>query len=200
MKTFLMYRDHDTDPKCKLSANEQMLTKDLELETLFDAMALEDNFIFEVTRLTVLSGMDNDIDTILYRQGILKDCLKNPSIVRELYQIPIESVKNRKRHWYGIFSDYPSSILSGSRAMMQMFTGLLKKMKTIADNHADKFESDGLSRFYAMIQKELDDEYFTNMETHLKDLKFRNGVHISAELGQGNEGKNYILRKPNEKK
>ncbi len=200
MKTFLMYRDHDVDQKGRLPANGQMLTKDLELETLFDAMALGDNFIFEVTRLTVLSGMNNDIDTIEYRQNILKDCLKNPSIVRDLYQIPIESIENRKRHWYGIFSDYPSSILSGSRSMMQMFTELLKKLKYIADNHAYKFESEGFSRFYTMIQKELDDDYFLIMENHLKELKFRDGVHMSAELGKGNEGENYILRKPDQKK
>jgi len=200
MKAFLMYRDHDIDLDQELPSNEETLTKDLELETLFNAMALKDSFIFNVVKKTVLGGNKNDIDTLLYRQSILQDCLKNPSIIRDLYKIPVEAVENRKKHWYGIFSHYPGSILSGSREMMHMFTDLLKKLRDISDNEADKFESQGFLRFFAMIRKELDDDYFAAMEHHLKALKFRNGVLISAELGEGNEGTNYILLKPNEKK
>ncbi len=43
------------------------------------------------------------LDTIRYRQNILKDCLKHPSIVSDIYQIAIESIENQKRHWMGIF-------------------------------------------------------------------------------------------------
>jgi DNA mismatch repair ATPase MutS len=99
----------------------------------------------------------------------------------------------------GIFTRYPSGILSSSIAMLQMFMGLLKKLKNIADEHADKFESEGFKRFFAMIKKELDDEYFACVQSHLKELKFRRGVLISAELGKGNEGADYILRKPKDK-
>ena len=31
--------------------------------------------------------------------------------------------------------------------MLQMFVGLLKKLKNIADEHADKFESEGFTAF-----------------------------------------------------
>jgi len=44
------------------------------------------------------------------------------------------------------------------------------------------------------------DEYFATIENHLRELKFREGVLISAELGKGNKGANYILRKSQEKK
>jgi hypothetical protein len=40
MKAFLMYRDRDFDPQQKLPPNEQELTQDLEINTLFNAMAL----------------------------------------------------------------------------------------------------------------------------------------------------------------
>jgi hypothetical protein len=34
------------------------------------------------------------------------------------------------------------------------------------------------------------------IEWHLKEVKFRDGVLISAELGKGNQGRDYVLRKP----
>ena len=196
MKVFLMYPDRDFDAKQILPFNEAALTQDLELNTLFTAMALGDEFLFDVAKQSVLSSLDSP-DAIRYRQEILKDCLKNPAVVREIYRIPIESIENKHRHWMGIFSRYPSSILNGAVEMLEMFVVLLKKLKRIADEHAQEFESPGFRRFFAMIQQELDDEYFAVVENHLKVLKFRNGVLISAELGKGNEGTNYILRKTN---
>jgi len=196
-QTFLLYKNKNAERDCELPPDYQILTNDPELDTLFDVMAGNDDFIFEITKKTILTGTGNDIDTIKYRQSILQDCLNNPAIIREMYRITIEAVKNRKRHWYGIFGDYPSSILSGAREMMEMFTSLLKNLRHIADTHADKFQSQGFVRFYAMLKKELDDDYFAVMESHLNELKFHNGVLISAKLGQGNEETNYILRRQN---
>jgi len=193
-----MYKDQDFDLQKQLPWNEQALTQDLELNTLFDAMALGDEFLFEVAKKAVLSSL-KDSNTILYRQNILKDCLKNSSIVRDIYNIAVESIESKKKHYYGIFSRYPSSILHSSIEMLQIFMGLLKKLKNIADEHAYKFESEGFTAFFAMINKELDDEYFASVQNHLRELKFRDGVLISAELGKGNEGTNYILRKPQDK-
>jgi hypothetical protein len=50
-------------------------------------MALGDKFLFEVAKKAVLCELSNDLDTLRYRQHILKDCLKNPSIVRAIYHI-----------------------------------------------------------------------------------------------------------------
>jgi len=196
MKVFLMHRERDSDPKQKLPPNKAALTQDLELITLFNAMALGDKFLFEVANQVALSSLDEP-DAIRYRQDILKDCLKNAAIVREIYQIPIQSIQNKQKHWLGIFSQYPGGILSSAISLLQMFVGLLRKLKQIADEHADEFESEGFKRFFAMIQQELSDDYFSVVENHLKELRFRKGVLFSAELGNGNEGVNYILRKAN---
>jgi len=196
MKAFLMYPSRDFKATRQPSFNEEALTPDLELNTLFNAMTLGDEYLLEVAKQVVLSSLDAP-DIIRYRQEILKDCLKNPAIVRDIYSIPIESIENKRKRWMSIFTRYPSAILSSSLELMQMFMVLLKNLKNIADEHADKFESDGFARFFAMIQRELDDNYFAIVENHLKVLKFRDGVLISAELGNGNEGTNYILRKTN---
>ena len=106
MKAFLMYKDRDFDLKRQLPSNEQTLTQDLELNTMFHAMALGDKFLFEVAKSAVLCG-SADPDTLIYRQNILKDCLKNSAIVRDIYQLPIESIENKRRSWMGFFSKLP---------------------------------------------------------------------------------------------
>jgi DNA mismatch repair ATPase MutS len=198
MKVFLMFKGHDFDLQQKLPWNEPALTQDLALNTLFNAMAPDDKFLFEVAKKAVILSL-NDLDTIIYRQNILKDCLKNPSIVRDIYALAGEAIESRKETFWGVFTHYPSSILSSSVQLLQIFEVILKKLKNIAKQHADKFESEGFTAFFGMIKRELDDEYFASIQNHLRDLKFRAGVLISAELGRGNQGINYILRKPQEK-
>ncbi|MBN1486550.1 MAG: DNA mismatch repair protein MutS [Anaerolineae bacterium] len=194
MKVHLMYRDRDFDLQQPLPVNEAALTQDLELNTLCNAMARADGFLYEVAAIAVLCSL-TDSDAIRYRQEVLQDCLKNPTVVRDIYQIPLDATANKRHHWMGVLSRYhPSSILYGANQMLQMFITLLKKLRGIADEHAGKFSSEGFRRFFAMLQSELDDTYFAEVEAHLQALEFHNGVLLSAELGQGNESGHYVLR------
>ena len=199
MKAFLMSKDQDFELQRKLPPNEQALTQDLELDILFNAMALEDEFVLEVVKKAVLSNL-TDPDTIRYRQNILKDCLRYPSIVREMYNIAVEAVESERKVYYGFFSRFAGAILSRSVEVLQLLVGRLKKLENIADEYAGKFKSEGFTALFAMLRRELDDEYFASIQDHLRELKFRNGVLVSAELGKGNKGTNYTLLKQQEEK
>ncbi len=193
MKAFLMHPDRDFDLQRPLPPNEAALTQDLELNTLLDAMALGDKFLFEVAKRAVLTSLD-DPEAIVYRQHILADCLEQPSIVREIYQIAIEAIQAERRIWRAFVSS-PDSILYRSVQVLEAFVGILKRLRAIADEHGTKFRSEGFVRFFEMLAKELDDEYFQTIEDHLRELKFRRGVLISAQLGRGNkEGIRHVLR------
>ena len=220
MKVLLMHPDRDFDPQQKIPRRqkplrrrepikrieaifdlpplEATLVQDLELETLFEAMAQGDEFLYDVAVPAVLSSLDTP-DTIIYRQEILKDCLNHPDVARQIYRIPIEFMERKRKHWWGAWGRYssPGTILSSSRELLEMSVDLLKALKQIADEYVEKFESAGFRRFFAMIQQELDDDYLAVVENHLKALKFRGGVLLSAQLGRGNEGTNYVLRQPN---
>jgi len=179
--------------------NEKALTQDLGLDILFNAMAAGDELLFDVARVAVLSSL-TDADTILYRQHILSDCLKNAPIVRDMYQIAIEAIGEERKNYLGYFSRYPSGIVHRSVEVLQMFMAMLRRLRRISEQEAEKFESEGFTRLYAMLRQELTDEYFARIEDHLTQLEFRYGVLISAELGKGNKGRNYVLRKPHKDK
>jgi hypothetical protein len=196
MKALLMHRDRDFDLTPVLPCNERDLTQDLELETLFRAMAGDDELLYDIARKVILSGLQNDADTILYRQAILKDCLNNPAVVRGLYGLTVEVIEAEKRQWHGIFSRYPNAILHGSIELLQQFLGILRKLRVVAEQQEGRFESEGFSTFFAMLQKELSDDYLAEIDEHLRNLKFSEGVLISADLGRGNEATNFVLRKP----
>jgi len=195
-----MYPDRDFQPEDRfqprgsLTAFETTLVEDLALGRLFNAMARKDEFLMPVVRQVVLNSLESP-ELIRYRQDVLKDCLEHPDLVRQLYSIPIKSLENKRRYWMGIFGSVPSTVLMGARGLLEMFVHLLTDLRQLADEHAAEFKSEGFRRFFDMIQKELDDEYLSAIAQHVKRLRFRKGVLLSASLGPGNEGSNYVLRK-----
>jgi DNA mismatch repair ATPase MutS len=220
MKVFLMYRDLDFDPRQILARrerelryrdadqaaldlrqllpwNEAALTQDLGLGALFDAMAAGDKFLYEAAIVGILSRTD-DADIILYRQRVLLDCFKNESIVRDLYRIAVEAIEQERKNTWSYFARYPSGIVHRAVDVLQMFVHMLEDLRRVADQHAERFASDGFCRLFAMLRTELGDDYFAQVQAHLRRLQFRGGVLISAKLGKGNKGQNYILRKPPE--
>ena len=193
MKAFLMYMDRDIDPVEKLPANAAALTQDLELDTLFGAMAAGDNFLLEVAKKTVLTRLDEP-DAILYRQHILADCLERSAIVREMYAIAVEAIEREKKVWS--WGQYPEGVLHRSVEVIKQFVDQLKRLRHIADAYGAEFRSEGFTTLFRMLAKELDDEYLGSVEDHLRRLEFRDGVLMSAGLDNGNKGTRYVLRKP----
>ena len=195
MKAFLMYRDRDLDLQQALPSQAEALIQDLELSPLFASMARGDAFLFEVARKVILSSV-TDLATIRYRQHILQDCLQHSSIIREMYALAVEAIESERKNFWGLLSKYPTMILHRSVEVLEMFVGKLTALRTIAVEHAGTFASEGFTTFFAMLRQELNEEYFACVQEHLRALKLRNGVLMSARLGLGNKGINYLLRKP----
>ena len=147
--------------------------------------------------MAVLSSL-TELPAIRYRQHVLADSLKNALIVRDIYQIAMDAIEGEKKNYWGSFGRYPAGTLHRAVDVLQMFVGALKRLRAIADRHANSFESQGYCRLFAMLKAELSDDYFAAIEEHLKRLNFRRGTLISAQLGKGNKGTDYVLRKAND--
>ena len=196
MKVYLMHRDKDFDPEAPLPSNEKALIQDLELETLFQSMSKGDRFLYDIAKKALLIGL-RDEDSILYRQQIVEDCLQNAAIIKEIYAIAVECIETKRKNWFGIFNSYPGAILYSSVKMLEMYLPLLDRLRKLAYGQGKTFTSEGFNRFFSMLQQELDDDYFAILRSNLKQLNFHDGVLISAQLGNGNEGIGHVLRKPN---
>jgi len=194
MKSFLLYRDHDFDLRWKMPSNKYMLMQDLELDILFNFMACEDEFIFEVVKKVVLLS-EADTDTIFYRQSILKDCIKNPEIVRDIYHLLVESIEKHKKINIWFPHESADSIRERAIEALELFVNMLTKLRNMAGEHGGKFESEGFGVLFTMLDTELTDENFASIRKTLGELKIPNGTLISAEIGKGSKGTNYALQR-----
>ncbi len=193
MKARLLFKDKDFFLNAALQPNAGVLIQDLELRTLFDAMARGDEFLFEVSQRVVVSSL-HDVDSILYRQDILRDCLKNPGVIRELYSLAGDAIEDGRKHYFGSYL-LAGSILFTAIDLLELFVKMLKRLRAITEANITTFESEGFTTLFSMLQAELDDDYLRVIQDHLEELKFRHGILLKAGLGKGNRGVNYVLRK-----
>jgi hypothetical protein len=195
MKTHLLYRGRDFDWEQAPPPNHEALVQDLELETLFKAMAGTDEYLLEVARRVVLAGVGDDIETVHYRQAVLKDCLQNTGVVRQIYDLGVEAIERKRKQWFGVMGKSPMAVLSGAIDLLQALVEILGKLRLLGREHARKFQSEGFVTLFKMIETELPDQYFDRIKSYLRDLRFPEGILVSADLGESAESTHHTLRR-----
>jgi len=170
------------------------LAQDLGLVPLLQAMAQGDVIIFEVAKQALFNPLLS-ADAITYRQEILADCIAHPGVFREIYEIGREAIRGEHEVWRP-WGNHPNSLLDRSVTVLDIFLALLKQLRRVADENATKARSQGMTEFFAMLVRELDEPYFATVAGHLERLKFKAGSLMSARLGSASRGTDYVLRSP----
>jgi hypothetical protein len=196
MKAHLLYPDRDFDWIAPPLWNEAELTADLAVGALLDAMSAGDQRVRNAGRRVLFDSVNNDASVIGYRQGVLEDCLGNPSLVRDLYAMTLEIEKIEGRSRFSSPVRYAEWALSSSVDLMAVFIGFLGRLRRIADRNARHFLSPGWRALFATLRQELDDEFFERARRHLAELKTHRGMKLSASLGAANTATRYILHDP----
>lgn len=171
----------------------ELLAEDLDLESLFAAMADGDSFLLETSRRALLSGL-TDPDAIAYRQEIASDAIAHAGVVRRLYDLSLSAIEH-ERNPGTIFrpTKDPESLLTWSVKVLELELEVLGELHALADDAADTFRSAGFRRFFAMVSTELDDDYLALLREHLDKLRFDGGLLASARLGRGDKGSHWIM-------
>jgi len=193
MKAHLLFPDRDFDFSAELPADSADLIQDLELGTILAVMAGTDKFLLDVCTKVLLTSV-TDPAIIGYRQRVLADCIAQPETIRAMYDITVGALADRRSVWGFWSSQNPTSILAGAVNQLEVLIVRLRELRQLADQEAGRFGSEGLSTLLSTLQDQLDDEYFATLSGHLKQLRFRSGEVISAQLDRDNSGINFILR------
>jgi len=196
MKTFLMHPDRDFDLSSFAQKESIQFAQDLELTVLLKAAAAGDQYLYDMMSAAFRSTWSNDVTTIRHRQEILKDCLANPSIVRQFYAIAVEPF-GRDRIWsFSLYGRDASSMVSSSVTTLQSSLGVLRKLRDACAKSRPNFVSKGFLQFFDSLNRDLSDAYLEAAGADLENLRFRNGLLLSAQLGTGGKGIETMLRKP----
>lgn len=195
MRVHLLHRDRDLDWDAAPPADAEALEQDIGIATVLDAMAAGDPFLRETARRVLLSGLAEPGD-IRYRQAALADALGNAPAIRELYARAVEGVEIRRDSRFFWFRDSPDSIRQKSLGMLAGLLAILREVRRVAERDADRFASDGFTRLFEILRRDLADDYLDAAAAHLKQLRFGRGALLSAAAGRGNRGSDYVLRQP----
>jgi hypothetical protein len=196
MKVRLLHPESDFDGAPALPVNADDLAQDLELTTVWNAMAQGEKLLFEVSRQVMLHPLV-DAGEIGYRQEILRDCLEHRDSARELYRLADDAVNAPKRIW-GFHIDSPKYLLDLSVQKLEILAEYLARLGELSRQLLPEFVSPGFQRFFAMVVEELEAGYLERIAGYLKELQFKGGVLLSARLGSGNRGEGYTIRRPYE--
>ena len=130
--------------------------------------------------------------------GVLADCLDasrdRPAALRPRDRGARERTEGRRRLWH---SDRPDTILHRSVQVLDAARG--RPQATPADRRragrelSTRRDSRASSRCSARSSPTTTSQ---TVEQHLRELEFKRGVLESAELGKGNKGRRYVVRRP----
>ena len=195
MKALLLDAEHDFDAQGALPPNGAGLTDDLGLELLFRAMAQGDDFVLETVRKVVLSSLVEP-DAIRYRQRVLEDCTEHAATVGELYELAGSTLAAERKIWGGLKDDYPDGLLNRTVIALELLSGCLEKLRRISDRQASRFRSEGFCALFGMLSRQLDDDFLSSLDKHVRLLSFKDGVSMSVVLGEVRASPSYVLLEP----
>ena len=142
MKVFLMHQDRDFDLQRRAARTRGELTQDLHLTTLFDAMAGDDRFLYG-------RGGAGRVGEPARRRGNLlspagpDDCLRQRAWSGSSMRSRSRRSSARRRPG-GCSTNSPDTILHHSLQVLELFVGILKRLRAIADSQAGELPVGGV--------------------------------------------------------
>jgi DNA mismatch repair ATPase MutS len=189
MKAYLMYKEDDS--KARASEMGLTLKADLELGKLLDNMADGDKAIYAACEDAILRPLQS-IEAIKYRQDTLADAINNQDAVRRMYLITaqLDNIQT-----YYMSPTRMAEAFQMSVEILRIYAKLLKDLREVADKRSQDFKSVPFRKLFVMLQKELSDSFFAEVNDLTEELKNLDNLLISAKLGSNLQSVGYTLRR-----
>lgn len=164
------------------------MVKDLGLEALFDAAKQdtvmrssmtvytehEDPFLAQAMKKVMCVPLDKKED-VLYRQEILKDCLRHEDFVGKLYVLVSKVLADweklgRKKNHTGV-RDTKAELITDIQVLRLLVSGM-SDVKILLHENLDGLSSRGFLTLYERVNQEFSKDVQESLEKILKDLSF----------------------------
>ncbi len=189
MKVNLLFKDRRFK-KSELDTITLDMVQDLGLDIIADSMASGDEFVKSVCLQILVKPLLNE-DEIKYRQEITKDAIEHIDIFKELYQLSIEVLENKKKSFFWMLSKKPAGVLFSNVRMMENLIDYLDRLKKLAHSELE-LSSNGMKNFFKKVRESLTDEYIARLKMYLDILEFKGGILFRAKLGVANRLDGFI--------
>lgn len=199
MKPFLLFERYDDQSREEILPGDSMV-EDLNLDYIFKAMSQGDTYLYHTAKSVVLDSI-TDINTIIYRQDILKDCINNNFIIKELYNVASEAIEEAECYIQYNKPNYARMIsvsvkVFNAVGLLELLAAKLEKLRSAITLADYEFQSKGMNEFCRQTETFLTDEFFKGVTQHITDLKSTEGskIIIGSRLGMGMKSCGQVLR------
>lgn len=200
MKPFLLFEQYEDKPREK-GLNRDDIIEDLNLNYLFKAMAQGDKYLYDTAKCIVLDSI-TDINNITYRQDVLKDCINNKYMIKELYNIASDAINEAEYYVQYTKPNYArmtsiSVKVFNAVGLLELLAEKLKNIRSAIDLTKYKFQSKGMNKFCDQLKDFFTDEFFQRVKRHITDLRSTTEstkIVIGSRIGNGMKGCRHILR------
>lgn len=193
MKTFLLYPDKEWE-KPQFYYDEKNISEDLGLNLLYNVaaqkviyeydrvkeLAAPDIFIKDVMKKVIMTPLLSEKE-IMYRQSIIKDCLKNEAFMTALYALSSKMLKEWEKlgrfvNGQNIGRDSVSKMITRIHEFL-LFTKTLSDMRLIINDNKESLSSEGLLNLVTRF----DEAYSEELERKLKEISKKISFYINDE-------------------
>lgn len=170
--------------------------EDFKCKVLLDAMAEGDGFIYDCAEKVIMCNLTSK-EQILYRQSVLKDCIRNQEVILKIYEmisgVMKDIVHNKK---YILLNDYPSVVLSDSKKKLQDYIDRYMLIGKLLEENENSFYSEGFAIFIQEFKEKITPEFLRKMKEAMEFLEKTENISVNASLGMAYQGSDFKRNKP----
>ncbi len=201
MKVCLLLPEGSARPESIPAFARTALKKDLELDTILNAVAGRDDFILESLTEAIFSPL-SEPELIAYRQEVLRDAEAHPEEVRAIYDLCLSADRRRlgtmgTLNWMNNYD--LNATFHGAVESLTELTDTLRKLRKLAETCEDSFRSRGFRALFRTLQEEVTDDYLEEIRRQVTELRASDGFLVSVKLGSYLQGTDYVLLKKSKK-
>lgn len=184
----LLYENKDWDSPEQYFDRDSII-KDLGLETLFQMASKEIEWNGDTVRKIkegdpeIAKNMEKVMmvplqtkEEILYRQGVLKDCMENEEFIITLYQFAKQVLLEWKGLGRGIVVkttglNSPGELVNQIH-VLNLFLDSLGLLKRLLAKYEGKLQSTGMKNLTARLREEFSEDYEARLRRVMEDIQF----------------------------